>query len=631
MAYLQIEDPLVHPQPYVATTELSDGRFVELKFGLAGGVPVISVFYYDPLQEEIGAGQPNTMVTARNGEEASSRAHTSILSGIIRAIRRILHSCFPDLDSLWPLGIVTGLMAVLVVGVWSWARREVAPTPTAASLLVRSLQSEEAQIAGGGAIHATFSLETRSQDGRLLDTQKVDSWKSLKPRRSALRLLDGEGRTVAGRWRDPSGKTTTFAKGRGLRSDDITPAAIVDRDSAWAMVPGEETLSELEGVSDQPTLRSVGGGYDIDYRRTKTQGVTGILETSLVLDPSTLQTVAETVTVGSDRGNREYRFKQLTYEVVPSSEERDSDFVPAATLISLHPGTSRAPDVINRPAHLALQAFQLLSNLGPEVESLVDLDRLPDGTTQISGVLPTQQQKVAIIHVFQSLPSQRQLKLALHSGDEPSAATVSPVAIKLEELEPVALDGEHIPFDAELRSSLSAQGISGSSMDERIDQIASETLAHTARMHREAWTVSQLAAKDFSPSEIRMMPPEDKMLWLTLLDRHVRTLDQELNYLDGYLKPLTHMPDAQLPPPPSPSPPLQSVNELGAASEVLNRNGQRLDRLLTAGLTLSTSSRSTNRNVAEIAELLADLRIEESMLHATVERLQTASPSRRTE
>jgi RNA polymerase sigma factor (sigma-70 family) len=628
MAYLQIEDPLVDPQPYVATTELSDGRFVELKFGLAGGVPVISVFYYDPLQEEIGAGQPNTMVTARNGEEASWRAHPSILSRIIHAIRRILHSCFPDLDLLWPLGIVTGLMAVLVVGVWSWARREVAPTLTAASLLVRSLQSEEAQIAGGGAIHATFSLETRSQDGRLLDTQKVDSWKSLKPRRSALRLLDGEGRTVAGRWRDPSGKTTTFAKGRGLRSDDIAPAAIIDRDKAWAMVPGKETFSELEAVSNQPTLRSVDGGYDIEYRRAKTQDVTGILGASLVFDRSTLQPVTETVTVGSGRGTREYRFKRLTYEVVPAIEERDSDFAPAATLMSLHPGMGVAPDLVDRSAHLALQAFQLLSNLGPEVESLVDLDRLPDGSIQISGVLPTQQQKAAIVHVFQSLPSQRQLKLALHSGNESSAATVRPVAIKLEELEPVALDSEHIPFDAEFRSSLSAQGISGSALDERIDQIASETLAHTARMHREAWTICQLAAKDFGPSEIRMMPPEDKMLWLTLLDKHVRTLDQELSYLDGYLRPLIHKPAAELP---SPSPPPQSINELSAASEALNRNGQRLDRLLTAGLTLSTSSRSTNHNVAEIAELLADLRIEENMLHATVERLQAVSPSGPTE
>jgi hypothetical protein len=53
--------------------------------------------------------------------------------------------------------------------------------------------------------------------------------------------------------------------------------------------------------------------------------------------------------------------------------------------------------------------------------------------------------------------------------------------------------------------------------------------------------------------------------------------------------------------------------------------------LLTAGLTLSNSSQTPNHNVAEIAELLADLRIEESTLHATVEGLQSVSPSGPTE
>jgi len=630
LAYLQIEDPLVSPQPYVANAELSDGRFVELKFGLAGGVPVISVFYYDPLQEEIGAGQPNPMITTRSREETSSRANPSILSRITRAIGRILHFCFPDLASLWPLGIVTGLTLVLLAGLWSRNRREAAPTPTAASLVARSVQNEESQIAGGGAIHATFSLETRSPDGQLLDSQMVDSWKSLKPRRSALRLLDGEGKTVAGRWRDPSGKTTTFAKGRGLRSDDMASATIFDRDNSWAMVPGKETFSELEAGSDEPIVRSVDGGYEVHYRRSKNEGAAEVLEASLVLDRSTLQPIAETMTVGSDRGVREYRFKRLTYEVVSATEVRDSDFAPAATLVSPHTDTGVTPDVGDPSAHLALRAFQLLSNLGPEVESLVDLDRLPDGGIQISGVLPTQQQKAAIVHVFQSLPSRGQFKLALHSSDEPSVASVH-VAIKLEELDPVDVDSKRIPFDAEIRSSLSAQGISGSALDVRIDELASDTLAHTARMHREAWTVCQLAAKDFSPNELRMMPAEDKMLWLTLIDKHVRSLGLELNSLDEDLTFLVQDPARSALLVPSHSSRIRSVNELSAASEVLNRNGQRLDRLITAGLTLSNSSTSTNHNVAEIAELLADLRIEESALHVTLEGLQSVSPSGLTE
>lgn len=632
LAYLQIEDALVDLQPYEATTELSDGRFVELKFGLVGGVPVISAFYYDPLQEEIRAGNTNPIVTVQSGEEEVGPAgYPPALRGITPMIRRFLHCCFPSLDSLWPLGMVTALTGILVVGLCLWTQQETPAMPSAASLLAQSRQTEEAKIAGGDAIHTTFALETRSQDGKLLETQKVDSWRSLKPHRSALRLMDGEGRIVAGRWMDASGKTTIYAKGRGLQPGDKLPAAIVDHSNAWEMVPGEEAFFALASIGDQPTLQKVDGGYDIEYERGQIRPNAGVLRASLVLDRATLRPVSETVEIESGNSVREYRFQRLTYEVVSGDEVRDGDFAPDATLASLHSGLPALPDVVNRTAHLALQALQLLNNLGPEVESFVDLDRLPDGRVQISGVLPTQEQKATIVHVFQSLHSGGQLKLALHSSDEPAEAGVQRTAITVESLEPVAVDSERIPLDAEIRSALSAQDLSGSALDERINRIARDTLGHAARMHREAWTVSQIAGNDFSADEIRRMQPEDQMLWLTLLDKHIRSLSQELSSLDADLTPLVRDPSARVLAAPSASPPFQSLTELSAAAKAMNRDGERLDRLLTAGLTLSASSPPTNHNVAEIAELLAYLRIEESMLHATVERLQAASPSSRTQ
>jgi RNA polymerase sigma factor (sigma-70 family) len=631
MAYLQIEDPQVDPQPYVATTELSDGRLVELKFGLVDGVPVISVFYYDPLQEEIRAGNANPFVSMKGREEGSSGGYPSGPRSVAHAIRRFFHTCFPSLDSLWPLGIVTALATMLAVGLCLWTRKENPAMPSAASLLAESRQIEEAKIAGGGAIHATFALETRSQDGKLLETQKVDSWRSLKPDRSALRLTDGEGRIVAGRWRDASGKTTTYAKGRGLRSGDIPPAAVVDLNNAWEMVPGKEALSALDSIGDQPTLKKVDDGYDIEYERGRVRPNAGILRASLVLDRATLRPVSETVAIESRNSVREYRFQRLTYEVVPGNDVRDSDFAPDASLASLYSGVAARPDVVNRTAHLAIQALQLLNNLGPEIESFVDLDRLPDGSVQIVGVLPTQEQRAAIVHIFQSLHSEGQLKLALHAGDEPAEAKVQRTTITVESLEPVAVDSERIPLDAEIRSALSTRGLSGVALDERINQVASDALKHAARMHREAWTVSQIAADDFSADEIRGMQPEDQRLWLTLLDEHIRSLSREVSFLDADLTPLVHDSIARVPAAPSASPPFQSFTELSAAAKAMDRDGERLDRLLTAGLTLSASSLPTNHNVAEISELLADLRIEESMLHATMERLQTAAPTERTE
>jgi hypothetical protein len=193
------------------------------------------------------------------------------------------------------------------------------------------------------------------------------------------------------------------------------------------------------------------------------------------------------------------------------------------------------------------------------------------------------------------------------------------------------VENQRVPFDPELRSFLSSQGLSDPLLEERIHQVASDTIGHSAQLHREAWSIRQLSANDFTSAELGLMQPEDKMLWLTLLDKHIRAFDQDLSAIDRDLAFLQPNEQARLPAnSPGPSS-LRNTNELGSAANLLSQESERLDRLLTAGLTLSSSSLPANHNVAEIAELLADLRIQESMLHVTVGRLQTVRIAPRSE
>ena len=251
------------------------------------------------------------------------------------------------------------------------------------------------------------------------------------------------------------------------------------------------------------------------------------------------------------------------------------------------------------------------------------MERLPDGSVRLSGVFSTSVQKAAVLRVFQSMPSGGHLKLALHSNDEVSGSIEPKSLIHVESAASIEVENQRIPFDPELRSFLSSQGLSGPLLEERIHQVASDTIGHGAHLHREAWSIRQISANDFTSADLRLMQPEDKILWLTLLDKHLRAFDQGLSAIDRDLA-FLH-PDEQTPLPANsraPSSP-RNTNELGSAANLLSQKSERLDRLLTAGLTLSSSSLPTNHNVADIAELLADLRIQESMLHATVGRLQT--------
>jgi hypothetical protein len=222
------------------------------------------------------------------------------------------------------------------------------------------------------------------------------------------------------------------------------------------------------------------------------------------------------------------------------------------------------------------------------------------------------------------MPSGGRLKLALHSNDEGSGS-IEPKSrlIQAESVASIEVENQRIPFDPELRSFLSSQGLSDRLLEERIHQVASDTIGHSAQLHREAWSIRQISTNDFTPSELELMRPEDKMIWLTLLDKHIRAFDQDLSAIDKDLIFLHPKEQAQSPLN-SPAPTsLRNTNQLGSVANLLSQDSERLDRMLTAGLTLSSSGLPANHNAADIAELLVDLRIQESTLHVTVERLQS--------
>jgi len=314
--------------------------------------------------------------------------------------------------------------------------------------------------------------------------------------------------------------------------------------------------------------------------------------------------------------------------VVPANEVRNSDFDPDPELSSLR---SRLPSSRSdtHDAHLALETLQLLSNLGPEVERIVDMERLPDGSVRLSGVFSTSEQKAAVLRVFQSMPNGDHLKLALHSNDEISKSARVDRLMKVESLSSIEVENSRIPFDPELRAFLSAQGLSDQVLEERIRDVASSAIDHGAQLHREAWSIRQIAANDFTGTELGLMQPEDKNLWLTLLDRHLRSFDQALSAIDRDTA-FLHPNDQSWLAASSPLSSLHDTNELGSVAILLSQNSERLESLLTTGLTLSSSSLPANHNVAEIAGLLADLRRQESMLHVTLERLQTLRIAPRT-
>jgi len=185
LAYLQIDESMmIDLQPIATSVELSEGRHLEVKLTFPSGIPVVKLSYYEPLLDEL---TNRASVPALPTEETSKIVSGSVLHRIKNAVERVLGSWFTSFESPWPLGATTGAAVLALALSFSFLVRKPKPAhptlPTAKVLLAKSREFEQASIGHGGAIHSTFSLQTLSVDGKILESQKVDSWRSLAPDR----------------------------------------------------------------------------------------------------------------------------------------------------------------------------------------------------------------------------------------------------------------------------------------------------------------------------------------------------------------------------------------------------------------------------------------------------------------
>ena len=626
LLYLDLETAdITDPSSQRAEVELSNGRSLIVEITPGGASQVVNVSYYDPLLEDASGTRsldPELSAHPLLGVDSNPASTKKRFS---TRIKEKLAAWLSHFEWRWPvsLGLATALMVVFIgLGLFNDSRKATT-LPTASALLTESRRAEQSAILPLGAVRQTFALEVWSAQGNLLDSGKVESLRSRTPQRSASRLLSPSGELLAGRWSDRTGKLTTYSREKGLQRLSSNQQPRSQFDEAWSHIPDAASFEKIIGDPQKLSVQRNGENYELEYADAGSPHASPVISANLVLAATTMRPVRETLRLRDGPETREYRFRELKYEVVPANQVQSSDFDPDPELSSLRSGLSSIrPDT--NDAHLALEALQLLSNLGPEVERIVDMERLPDGSVRLSGVFSTSEQKAAVLRVFQSMPSERHLKLALHANDEGSGS-IQPKGrlIQVESVAPIEVENQRIPFDPELRSFLSLQGLSDQVLEERIHQVASDTIGHCAQLHREAWSIRQISANDFTSAELGLMQPEDKMLWLTLLDKHIRAFDQDLSAIERDIA-FLHPNEQTRAPANSPAPSsLRNTNELGSVANLLRRDSERLDRLLTEGLTLSSSSLPTNHNVAEIAELLADLRIQESMLHVTVGRLQS--------
>ena len=624
LLYLQLESAVQQDlSPHYATAELSDGRSIELEFSLAHGAAVACALYSDPqLPDLLEEDADLRAETKAPGDPVPSSSDHNLVYRLSQSLIRCARSIFKHRDCLLPLGIAVSLASLVICALQVVSKK---PSPatsavTAEHLFAQAKAAENSSIPPGGAVHSTFSLTTLSETGAILDTQRVERWDILEPRRSALRLIDEKGAIIAGRWRNKRGKVTDYLKGHGLRKTDEAKQSEASFQNAWELIPGIDILPTWKELESVAGTRRVGNDYEVLYERPESRTGSGVIRASLVLDASTVRAVREDVVLKQSGATREYRFEQLSYKVVPASQVQDSDFVPPEELASPRSGINRNLDESERRAQLLLSALEIADTFGPEVSDALDIERLPGGKVQLSGVVSTNEQLDTIRHAFLSLPATGQLVLAIHSSEDPRESSIQQRPVQVETTVPIAVEEEHIPFDPVIRAALISQGVGGEELETRIRKIASDAVNDVSNVHRAGWLLRQIADRDFSPYDLKQLRREDQIRWIALLRTRARLLHQNIALLSHDL--------SFLPTPSSPSAapilPLENTIELAQAAEGLNDDCERLNRLLTAGLTLTPSVPPQETSVSDTSKLLKRIVDREKILSATVEHISSA-------
>lgn len=620
LLYLDLQpDETELPSTQSTEVELSDDRKLSVSLAWSDGVPVVHVAYYDPLFESESDGPPSG--TAESNEAlipASAISHEPLSGGLYLHgwIDRLRHR----LRDWWRF--IVGTVAVvacctfLVLMGFLHEPRSKTPTPNVRTLLSLSDEKLRASTPSHGAVRSKYTLEVTGSDRHTTNHLEVEALRSADRPLRVVRLRASNGALAAAHEVDAAGKESNFSNHLEQSSSEAE-LKTVSSDGIWQYVPDARRFEDLAATASNVSVIKVQDGYEIGLRRAALKDQPTIVEATLHIASDSMRPVAETLELQQGDARREYRFREVAYEVLSASQVRDTDYrpvpiseaTPRRTPAGAHAGTDMADFV--------LEILESLNRQQQTVQDSVDVERKEDGTVVVSGVLSTSLQKQALARALRSLQRSNALTMDLHSPED-SQPIVATTEKTLTLGDPVSIATGHLPLERMLRESLQAKGMEDPELEARIRDMASALVEEGGQLHREAWVADQIATKDFRVDELQGMRPDKRARWLVLLKSHLDACTRHVDNIATTLAPSLHSGGDTGPSPKT----FHTAVEFNAGFSSFVRATTELDSLLASGFALSPESQPPSVTPAELEELITKLRAQESRLEATVDRLR---------
>jgi RNA polymerase sigma factor (sigma-70 family) len=567
LLFLNAEPPPDGPAEQAARVELSEGRRLELTLSFSAQWPKLHTVYFDPTSKSAERlkkiALADTSADLKPREEPRRIAIDLDPPGLVSRAKR------------WVIGLmsrpspakVTAILAMLLISITLLVSRR-GPSVSAAELLRRASDSEEAVVGKSDLItRRILNLEELNRgDGTLRARRRIEVWLNAAKGIKARRVYDERNRLIAAEWTNSDGSRFVYDRESDLqvhRAPERLAKALLEAGEVWQLELSARDFSSLIGRIDKTALNEIGDKYVIDYHSPLVEGASGLLRARITLNKADLHPLDEALFVRYNGKDLEYRLAEQGFEsippekVAPSIFEIDPELVGRTANALEMNGRRTSSTASNSVTELAplsgaafgelrVDALYRLHQVGSCIRERASVTRTANGELQIQAIVDNERRRQEVLQALTPVIGAGGVKVEVNTIAEAMSQEMKRPPGPASERK-VEITKDRIPVYAELRRYFSEKAERdsivpekrppGEQIDEDIRRFAGRALRLSREALVQAWALKH-HAEEISQEQLRLLSPEAKAKWHSMIREHSIAFQQETRNLRLELRPI---------------------------------------------------------------------------------------------
>src|SRR5262249_33925 len=432
----------------------------------------------------------------------------------------------------------------------------------------RASDSEEKVVGKSGLLtrRVLNFEEINRDDGTLRARRRIEVWLDAAKGIKARRVFDERNRLIAAEWTNSDGSRVVYdceANPQVQRAPERLVKALLESNKVGQLELSGRGFSSLIVGIDETAVNEKADTYIIDYRNPSAAGASGLLGARIALNKADLHPLEETLFVRYDGRDLEYRFAEQRFESIPPHKVAPSIFQIDPELLgraapALETNGRGTPRINSNSvtglvplsgaafSKLKLDALYQLHQVGSCIRERASVARTANGELQIQAIVDNERRREEVLQALTTVIKAAGVKVDVTTMAEAMSQEMKrppghAIARRVE------ITKDRIPIYAELRRYFSEKAErdliapekrpAGEQIDEDIRRLASRALNLSRQALVQAWALKH-HAEEISQEELRVLSPEARGRWHSMIREHATAFQQEARNLRLELRPI---------------------------------------------------------------------------------------------